>query len=55
MIKECPMLGKHSKIISSQQRLFRRGEQLVRDENRVSIFWGNISDFGHTSAHYSAR
>jgi hypothetical protein len=42
MIKWYPMLGEHSKIISSLQRLFHRGEQLARDENRVSILGGNI-------------
>jgi hypothetical protein len=42
MIKWYPMLGEHSGIISSLLRLFGRGEQLARDENRVSIFGGNI-------------
>jgi hypothetical protein len=42
MIKWYPMLGEHSGIISSLQRLFRRGEQLARDKNRVSIL-GEIS------------
>jgi hypothetical protein len=42
MIKWYPMLGEHSEMISSLQRLFRRGEQLARDENRVSILGGNI-------------
>jgi hypothetical protein len=55
MTKRYPVLGEHSGIISSLQRLFRRGEQLVRDEDRVSILGGNIWDFGDTSAHYSAR
>ncbi len=55
MIKWCPVLSEHSWIISSMRRLFCRGEQLVRDENRVSIFGGNIWGFGDTSAHYSAR
>jgi hypothetical protein len=55
MIKWYPMLGEHSRIISSLQRLFCRGEQLARDENRVSILGGNIWGFGDTSAHYSAR
>jgi hypothetical protein len=41
-IKWYPLLGKHSGIISSPWRLFHRGEQLVKDENRVSIFGGNI-------------
>jgi hypothetical protein len=49
------MLGEHSRIIYSQWRLFLRGEQLARVENRVSIFGGDILDFGHTSAYYSAR
>jgi hypothetical protein len=42
MIKWYPMLGEHSRIISSLRRLFHRGEQLARDENRVSILGGNI-------------
>jgi hypothetical protein len=42
MIKWYPVLGEHSGIISSLWKLFPRGEQLVRDENRVSIFGGNI-------------
>jgi hypothetical protein len=53
-IKWYPMLSEHSGIISSLWRLFHRGEQLARDENRVSIFGGNIWGFGETSAHYSA-
>ena len=55
MIKWLPMLGEHSGIISSLRRLFRRGEQLVRGENRVSILGGDIWGFGDTSAYYSAR
>jgi hypothetical protein len=42
MIKWYPVLSEHSGIISLQQRFFHRGEQLVRDENRVPIFGGNI-------------
>jgi hypothetical protein len=37
-----PMLGEHSRIISSPLRLFCRGEQLAKDENRVSILGGEI-------------
>jgi hypothetical protein len=55
MIKWYPVLGKHSGIIFSLQRLFRRGEQLARDEDRVSILGGNIWGFGDTRAHYSAK
>jgi hypothetical protein len=55
MIKWYPMLGEHSRIISSLQRLFYKGEQLARDENRVSIWGGNVWGLGDTSAHYSAR
>jgi hypothetical protein len=55
MIKWYPVLSEHSKIISSLRRLLCRGEQLAIDENRVSIFGGNIWGFGDTSAHYSAR
>jgi hypothetical protein len=55
MIKWYPVLGEHSRIISSLRRLFQRGEQLGRDENRVSILEGNIWGFGDASAHYSAR
>jgi hypothetical protein len=55
MIIWYPVLGEHSGIISSPWRLFRRGEQLARDENRVSVLEGNIWGFGDTSAHYSAR
>jgi hypothetical protein len=55
MIKWYPVLGEHSGIISSVWRLFHRGEQLARDENRVSILGGKIWGFGDTSAHYSAR
>jgi hypothetical protein len=55
MIKWYPVLGDHSRIISSLQILFHRGEQLARDENRASILGGNIWGFGDTSAHYSAR
>ncbi len=55
MIKWYPVLGEHRGIISSLWRLFHRGEQLARDENRVLILRGNIWDFGDTSAHYSAR
>ncbi len=54
MTKWYPVLGEHSRIISSLRRLFHRGEQLARDEDRVSIFGGNIWGFGDTSAHYSA-
>jgi hypothetical protein len=42
MIKWYPVLGEHSRIISSLWKLFCRGEQLARDENRVSILVGNI-------------
>jgi hypothetical protein len=42
MIKWYPVLGEHSGIISSLRRLFHRGKQLARDENRVSILGGNI-------------
>jgi hypothetical protein len=42
MMKWYPVLGEHSGIIFSLRRLFRRGEQLARDENRVSILGGNI-------------
>jgi hypothetical protein len=49
------VLGEHSRIISSLRRLFHRGEQLARDEDRVLILGGNIWGFGATSAHYSAR
>jgi hypothetical protein len=55
MIKWSPVLSEHSGMISSLRRLFCRGEQLARDENRVSILGGNIWGFGDTSAHYSAR
>ncbi len=55
MIKWYPMLGEHNRIISSLRRLFRRGEQLARDENRVSILGENICGFEGISAHYSAR
>jgi hypothetical protein len=55
MIKWYPVLSEHSRIISSLWRLFHRGEQLVRDENRVLVLGGNIWGFGDTSAHYSAR
>jgi hypothetical protein len=55
MIKWYPVLGEHSRIIYSLQRLFCRGEQLVRDEDRVLILGGNIWGFGDTSAHYSAK
>jgi hypothetical protein len=51
MIIWYPVLGEHSRIISSLRRLFRRGEQLARDEDRVSIWGGNIWGFGDTSAH----
>ncbi len=38
----------HSWIISSLRRFFRRGEQLARDENRVSFFGGKYLGFwGH--------
>jgi hypothetical protein len=50
-----PMLGEHSGIISTLRRLFCRGEQLAKDENRVSILGENIWGFGDASAHYSAR
>jgi hypothetical protein len=40
MIKWYPVLGKHSGIISSLWRLFCRGEQLAKDENRGSILGG---------------
>jgi hypothetical protein len=55
MIKRYPVLSEHSRIISSLWRLFCRGKQLARDENRVSIFGGNIWGFGDTSARYSTR
>jgi hypothetical protein len=55
MIKWYPVLDDYSGIISSLHRLFCRGEQLARDENRASILGGNIWGFGDTSAHYSAR
>ena len=55
MIKWYPVLGEHSRILSSLQRLFHRGEQLARDEDRVLMLGGNIWGFGDTSAHYSAR
>ncbi len=55
MIKWYPVLGELSKIISSLWRLFCRGEQLARDEDRVSIWGGNIWGFGDTSVHYSAK
>ncbi len=55
MIKWYPVLGEHSGIISTLWRLFHRGEQMARDENRVSILGGNIRGFGETSAHFSAR
>jgi hypothetical protein len=55
MIKWHPVLGEHSGIMSSLRTLFCRGEQLARDENRVSILGGNIQGFGDASAHYSAR
>jgi hypothetical protein len=50
MIKCYPVLGKHSGIFSSLRRLFRRGEQLMRDENKVLILGGNIWGFGDASA-----
>jgi hypothetical protein len=55
MIKWYPVLGEHSGIISSLRRLFRRGEQLARDEDRDSILGGNIWGFRDANAHYSAR
>jgi hypothetical protein len=55
MIKWHPVLGEHRGIISSLRRLFCRGEQLARDEDRVSILGGNICGFRDTSAHYSAK
>ena len=55
MTKWYPVLGEQSLIISSLQRLFRRGDQLANDEDRVSILGGNIWGFGDTSAHYSAK
>jgi hypothetical protein len=55
MIKRYPILDEHSGITSSLRRLFHRGEQLARDENRLSILRGSIWGFGDTSAHYSAR
>jgi hypothetical protein len=55
MIKWYSMLGEQSGIIFSLRRLFHRGEQLARDEDRVSILGGNIWGFGDTSAHYSAK
>ncbi len=42
MIKRYPVLGKHSRIISSLQTLFCKGEQLARDEKKLQ-FWGEIS------------
>jgi hypothetical protein len=42
MTKWYPMLGEHSGIISSLWRVFCKGEQLARDEDRVSILGGNI-------------
>jgi hypothetical protein len=54
MTKWYPMLGEHGRIISSLWRLFCRGEQLARDEDRVSILGGNIWGLGDTIAHYSA-
>jgi hypothetical protein len=42
MIKWYPVLVEHSRINSSQRRLFHRGEQLAKDENRVSTLGGNI-------------
>jgi hypothetical protein len=49
MIKWYSMLSEHSGIISSLQRLFFfcRGEQLARDENRVSTL-GEISGVSRT-------
>jgi hypothetical protein len=55
MTKWYPVLGEQSLIISSLQRLFRRGEQLARDEDRASILVDHVWGFGDTSAHYSAR
>jgi hypothetical protein len=46
MIKWYPVLGEYSRIISSPRRLFCRGEQLARDENRVSILGGKYLGFG---------
>jgi hypothetical protein len=37
MINWYPVLGEHSRIMSSRGRFFCRGEQLVRNENRVLI------------------
>jgi hypothetical protein len=55
IIKWYPVLGEHRRIISSLRRLFCRGEQLARDEDRDSILGGNIWGFGDTSAQYSAK
>jgi hypothetical protein len=45
MIKWYPVLGEHSGIFSSLRRLFGRGEQLARNENRDSIFLGKYLGF----------
>ncbi len=42
MTKWYPMLVEHSRKISSVRRLFCWDEQLVRDENKVSILGGNV-------------
>jgi hypothetical protein len=50
-IKWYPMLGELNGIMTSKSRLFRRGEQLVRDIKRLSILGGGILDFGCASVH----
>jgi hypothetical protein len=42
MMKWYPVLGEHIGITPSLRRLFCRGEQLAKDENRVSILGGNV-------------
>ena len=50
-IKWYPMLGELNGIMTSKSRLFRRGEQLVRDIKKAFNFGGEILDFGCASVH----
>ncbi len=50
MIKWYPVLGEHSRIISSLWRLFRSGEQL-REMKTGFQFWGEISGVSGTLVH----
>lgn len=46
-IKWYPMLSELNGIMTSKSRLFHRGEQLVRDKNRVSILGGDPEFWVH--------